>query len=115
MPETIIFEKNKIVYSATKSVKSYVTKETSIFAVYFEGQFHAYINQCQHLPIELDWNEEHYFDETEKFLICATHGAVYDPKTGYCLSGPCKSKYLKKLEVIERNHNIEVIYDDNKK
>ena len=26
-----------------------------------------------------------------------------------------KSKYLKKLEVIERNHNIEVIYDDNKK
>ena len=115
MPESIIFKKNNIINSATKAVKSYVNNETSIFVVYFEGEFHAYINQCQHLPVELDWDEAHYFDETEKFLICATHGAVYDPKTGHCLSGPCKSKYLKKLEVIERNHKIEVIYDDSKK
>lgn len=115
MPESIIFKKNNIINSATKAVKLYVNNETSIFVVYFEGKFHGYINQCQHLPVELDWDEAHYFDETEKFLICATHGAVYDPKTGHCLSGPCKSKYLKKLEVIERNHNIEVIYDDSKK
>ena len=115
MPETIIFKKNNIINSATKAVKSYVTNETSIFVVYYEGEFHAYINQCQHLPVELDWDEAHYFDETEKFLICATHGAVYDPKNGHCLSGPCKSKYLIKLEIIERNHKIEVIYDDSKK
>ena len=73
-----------------RQVKSYVNNETSIFVVYYEGYLNAYMNQFQHLPGELDWDEAHYVDETEKFLICATHGAVYDPKNGYGLSGPGK-------------------------
>jgi hypothetical protein len=29
------------------------------------------------------------FDTTGQFLICATHGALYQPDSGACAGGPC--------------------------
>lgn len=76
------------------------------FVVRYQGQAHAYVNQCQHLPVELDWNHGHFFDKQAVFLICATHGALYMPDTGYCVDGPCAGKYLRKLSLIENNQKI---------
>ena len=32
--------------------------------------------------------------DRNKFIICATHGAIYQPETGLCVGGPCKGKKL---------------------
>jgi len=32
------------------------------FVVRFDNQVYAYVNQCAHVPIELDWNEGDFFD-----------------------------------------------------
>jgi len=81
-------------------------EHVSGFVVRFDHQVYAYVNQCAHVPIELDWNEGDFFDLGKDYLLCATHGAHYQPQTGHCVMGPCKGKRLQKLKVSEENGNI---------
>lgn len=81
------------------------------FAVRFEGRVHAYVNQCAHIPVELDWNEGDFFNITKDYLICATHGAHYQPDNGYCVMGPCKGQRLQAIGVYERNQQVMINLD----
>lgn len=81
------------------------------FAVRFEGRVHAYVNQCAHIPVELDWNEGDFFNITKDYLICATHGAHYQPDNGYCVMGPCKGQRLQAIDVYERNQQVMINLD----
>lgn len=76
-------------------------EHASGFVVRFESKAYAYVNQCAHLPVEMDWEEGAFFTVDKDFLICATHGANYAPDTGYCVFGPCKGKSLQSLLVTE--------------
>ena len=76
------------------------------FVVRFKGVAYAYVNQCAHVSVELDWNLGEFFTAQQDFLICATHGAHYRPDNGFCVMGPCKGKSLKPLNVIEQNGQI---------
>lgn len=76
------------------------------FVIRFENKPYAYINQCAHMPVELDWNEGEFFTREKDFLICSTHGACYEPETGYCVYGPCKGKRLQSLVVTEKDDQI---------
>ncbi|MDP3677801.1 MAG: Rieske 2Fe-2S domain-containing protein, partial [Methylotenera sp.] len=76
------------------------------FVVRFKGEPYAYINQCAHVSVELDWNEGEFFTAQQDFLICSTHGAHYRPDNGFCVMGPCKGKSLKSIKVIEQNQKI---------
>lgn len=76
------------------------------FAVRFHGKVYAYINRCAHIPIELDWNQGEFFDVTRQYLICATHGAHYQPETGYCVLGPCRGQALEALSVQEQAQQV---------
>ena len=52
------------------------------FAIRFKGQAHAYVNRCTHIPMEMDYQPDQFFDDTGRWLLCATHGAAYSPDTG---------------------------------
>lgn len=78
------------------------------FVVRFNGVPYAFVNQCAHVPVELDWNQGEFFDMTRQFLICATHGAHFMPDSGYCVMGPCRGRSLMRLTAIERNQQIFV-------
>lgn len=82
------------------------------FVIRFEGKPYAYINQCAHLPVELDWNEGDFFTREQDALICATHGAQYEPHTGYCVLGPCQGKRLRPILVSEQNGAISITLDE---
>ena len=81
------------------------------FVVRFEGHAYAYVNQCAHVPIELDWKQGEFFTAAKDYIICATHGAHYEPKTGHCVMGPCKGKKLQSLTVIEQNQQVIIHLD----
>jgi nitrite reductase/ring-hydroxylating ferredoxin subunit len=72
------------------------------FAIRFEGAAHAYLNRCDHVPMEMDFQPDRFFDDSGQWLICATHGAVYKPDTGECAGGPCRGG-LVKIELSERD------------
>jgi nitrite reductase/ring-hydroxylating ferredoxin subunit len=65
------------------------------FAIRYRGEVHAYLNRCSHVPMEMDYQTNHFFDSTGHWLMCATHGALYDPPTGRCRRGPCRSGLIK--------------------
>jgi nitrite reductase/ring-hydroxylating ferredoxin subunit len=71
------------------------------FAVRFDGIAHAYLNRCAHVAMEMDWQPDRFFDDTGRWLLCSTHGAVYEPSTGACRGGPCRGG-LVKIEVVEQ-------------
>jgi nitrite reductase/ring-hydroxylating ferredoxin subunit len=71
------------------------------FVLRFEGRVYGYINRCAHVPVELDWQPGRFFDDSGRWLICAVHGAVYDPGSGVCVGGPCRHKRLKPITVDE--------------
>lgn len=75
----------------------------------------AYINRCAHMALELDWDRGHFFDLDQRYLICATHGALYEADTGECVSGPCSGSGLEALKVVERKGTVYLIdsrYDE---
>jgi nitrite reductase/ring-hydroxylating ferredoxin subunit len=76
------------------------------FAVRYRGQAAAFLNRCAHKLVELDWEEGRFFDTEGKLLVCATHGARYDPLSGACVTGPCHGGRLITLGVEERNDGV---------
>ncbi len=60
------------------------------FAVRYRGRAYAYLNRCTHVAMELDFQPDRFFDDSGEWLLCATHGAVYQPDTGACAGGPCR-------------------------
>lgn len=71
------------------------------FVLRFEGQVRAYLNRCQHVPVELDWQPGEFFDAERRFIICSIHGATYEPADGRCVGGPCGRGRLTPLAAIE--------------
>ena len=62
--------------------------------VYYEGDLYAYVNRCRHISLSMDWVDNHFFTEDGRYLICANHGATYEPATGECVWGPCFGAFL---------------------
>ena len=73
----------------------YCGQACAAFAIRYQGQAHAYLNRCAHVPMEMDFQPNRFFDSTGQWLICATHGAMYRPQTGACRSGPCRGGLIK--------------------
>ncbi|MDP5009543.1 MAG: Rieske (2Fe-2S) protein [Glaciimonas sp.] len=76
------------------------------FVVRYDNKVHAYLNRCAHIPQELDWNEGDFFESSGLYIMCATHGAVYNPDDGKCVGGPCRGASLRKLVVEERDDQV---------
>jgi nitrite reductase/ring-hydroxylating ferredoxin subunit len=69
------------------------------FLVSYDGAVVAFVNRCRHLPLSLDWVENHFFSRDGRYLICANHGAVYEPKSGECVWGPCYGAFLRRVPI----------------
>ncbi len=78
------------------------------FVINYRGQFRAYINSCRHMVTPLDFVRYQFFTEDGSHLMCATHGAVYEPDTGLCVEGPCKGLALHALPVVVDHGEIVV-------
>jgi len=76
------------------------------FALRFEGRVVAYLNRCAHVPTEMDWQPGQFLDADRRFILCAVHGAAYEPTTGECAGGPCRGGRLMAIPVVERDAQV---------
>jgi nitrite reductase/ring-hydroxylating ferredoxin subunit len=66
----------------------------------------GYLNRCAHVPTELDWQPGEFLDADQRFIICAVHGALYEPGSGRCVGGPCLGGRLLPLQLAERDGRV---------
>jgi nitrite reductase/ring-hydroxylating ferredoxin subunit len=76
------------------------------FALRFDGRVRAYLNRCVHVPAEMDWQPGEFLDSDRRFILCATHGAAYEPADGRCVGGPCGRGRLTAVDVEERDGQV---------
>ena len=72
------------------------------------GEYFALANRCPHAGTPLDAWPNEFFTEDGRYLICATHSAVFAPDTGICLGGPCPGSRLEPLSVAHRGGKLVV-------
>jgi nitrite reductase/ring-hydroxylating ferredoxin subunit len=71
-------------------------------------QVRVYVNSCPHIGTPLDWTPDRFMTKDGKYIICATHGAAFQPLTGECLLGPCKGDFLDAVQTEIRDGVIYV-------
>ena len=79
------------------------------FVVNHDGAFHAFVNSCPHVGTPLDLWENEFLTEDARRIVCATHGAVFDPADGRCLAGPCAGDALTPLPI--RRDGADVVVE----
>jgi nitrite reductase/ring-hydroxylating ferredoxin subunit len=76
------------------------------FALRFDGRVVAYLNRCAHLSVEMDWQPGEFLDAEREYIVCAIHGASYEPGSGRCAGGPCGRGRLMAIDVVERDGRV---------
>lgn len=76
------------------------------FVLRYDGVVVGYLNRCVHVPAEMDWQEGHFLDADRQFIVCAIHGASYEPGDGRCVGGPCGRGRLTALTVREEDAQV---------
>ena len=76
------------------------------FVLRVDGAVVGYLNRCAHVPAEMDWREGEFLDAERRFIVCAIHGASYEPATGRCAGGPCGQGRLVALRVAEAGGEV---------
>ena len=78
------------------------------FIVRQGNEIYAYQNYCVHAGHPLNWKPDSFLTPDGSQIICASHGAVYEIKSGVCVAGPCPGKKLRALDVEIRDGVVVV-------
>jgi nitrite reductase/ring-hydroxylating ferredoxin subunit len=66
-----------------------------LFVVRFQGQLHAWRNACPHVDgAAMAWRRDAYMNAAGTHIVCAAHGATFEPDSGRCVAGPCIGERL---------------------
>jgi nitrite reductase/ring-hydroxylating ferredoxin subunit len=88
-------------------------EEEGILLTMTGGEVRAYKNECRHLLMRLDDRDPgDLWDPSNRYLVCNSHGARYQPSDGLCVSGPCEGSHLRSLPVVVKDD--EVFLDTSK-
>ena len=59
----------------------------------------AYRNLCPHAGRFLNWKEDAFLTKDKTLIMCAGHGALFDPESGDCVAGAALGQALESLAV----------------
>ncbi|MEX0915350.1 MAG: Rieske (2Fe-2S) protein [Wenzhouxiangellaceae bacterium] len=71
-----------------------------------QGTPRAWLNVCPHQGRSLNWAPDKFLVDDQGRLVCAAHGAVFEPADGSCVSGPCAGAALREVNVTEYDGSI---------
>jgi nitrite reductase/ring-hydroxylating ferredoxin subunit len=69
------------------------------FVVRSGEEVRGYVNHCPHAGHPLDLLPGRFLTPDGTLIVCASHGALFEKTTGYCVAGPCVGKSLKSIDL----------------
>jgi len=61
---------------------------------------HGYVNHCPHAGHRLSFLPDRFLTPDGTLILCMSHGAMFDKRTGTCVAGPCVGESLKTLPLV---------------
>ena len=83
-------------------------REVEVVVVDRDQSLYAYINSCPHTGVTLNWLPDRFLDNSERYLQCSTHFALFEVETGRCIQGPCHGQSLQQRSVREHQGWLEI-------
>jgi nitrite reductase/ring-hydroxylating ferredoxin subunit len=65
------------------------------FVVRINDHVRGYINSCPHARHPLNFEPHRFLTPDAALILCASHGALFEKLTGYCVAGPCAGQSLR--------------------
>ncbi len=65
------------------------------------GALHAYVNRCPHAGHPLELIEHRFLSPDGLYIVCRSHGALFEKSTGFCVGGPCVGRSLEPVAIRE--------------
>ena len=64
------------------------------FVVRTQDGVRGYVNRCPHAGHPLNLGPNRFLTPGGELILCASHGALFDRQTGFCIAGPCSGQSL---------------------
>lgn len=105
MTEIYLCDSNELKEYQTKGFDIALENDAlSLFLLKQDGQIRAYLNNCPHLNIPLNWQPDAFMSTEETHIQCSTHGALFELEDGLCIAGPCRGQSLTPLNIDVRDN-----------
>ena len=78
-------------------------QDLQLFLVRTGGQVYCYSNSCPHTGAPLNWEPDRFLDIDQRYIQCATHGALFRIEDGLCVQGPCAGQALAAVQAVVRD------------
>jgi nitrite reductase/ring-hydroxylating ferredoxin subunit len=76
------------------------------FVVRTGGDVRGYVDHCPHAGMPLALLPGRYLTREGDLILCSSHGALFRPRDGYCVAGPCAGKVLEPWAVVAENGDL---------
>lgn len=65
------------------------------FVVRINDEVRGYINRCPHVGHPLNLRPHRFLTPDSTMILCSSHGALFEKRTGHCVAGPCAGQSLR--------------------
>jgi len=93
---------------AEQGAKELILGMNSFFAVKSEGTITVYHNNCPHLGLPLQCQQDQFLNHDKSLILCSTHGALFEIESGLCIAGPCQNQSLKMADYYIENEHVYI-------
>jgi nitrite reductase/ring-hydroxylating ferredoxin subunit len=93
------------------AVEAVLAGEAEALVLYRDGaDVRAWLNVCPHAGRRLDWAPGKFLQSKDGLLVCAAHGASFEPVSGLCVAGPCSGQSLRAVAVEVRDGEVFLLH-----
>lgn len=83
-----------------------VGRRERMFVIRDGEAVYGYMNLCPHQGTTLDWKPDAFLTVEKDYILCATHGAIFEKDTGLCTWGPCQGRRLAAIKIRLEDGNV---------
>jgi nitrite reductase/ring-hydroxylating ferredoxin subunit len=66
----------------------------------------GYVNRCPHAGHMLSFRPDRFLTPDKALILCQSHGALFDKKSGRCVGGPCVGEALTRVPVMVQEGRV---------